>query len=33
MEIIFTLALYPIFSILIGSFDKLDPADSAKKIQ
>jgi len=33
MEIIFTLALYPIFSILIGSFDKLDPADSEKKIQ
>ena len=33
MEILFTLALYPIFSILIGSFDKLDPADSEKKIQ
>ena len=32
IEIIVTLALYPVFSILIRSFDKLDPADSEKII-
>ncbi len=32
MEIIVTLALFPIFSVLIGSFDRLDPADSEKII-
>jgi len=30
MEIIVTLALFPIFSLLIGSFDRLGPADSEK---
>ena len=33
MEIIVTLALYPIFSVLIGSFAKLDTADAEKIIQ
>lgn len=33
MEIIVSLALYPIFSLLIGSFHKLDPADTEKIIQ
>ena len=33
MELIVTLALYPIFSFLIGSFDKLGPADAEKVIQ
>ena len=32
MEIMVTLALFPIFSVLIGSFDILDPADSEKII-
>jgi rod shape-determining protein MreD len=32
MEIMVTLALFPIFSVLIGSFDRLDPADSEKTI-
>tara|TARA_B100001758_G_C17800243_1_gene299191 strand:- start:58 stop:354 length:297 start_codon:yes stop_codon:yes gene_type:complete len=32
MELIVTLALYPIFSVLISSFDKLDPADTRKII-
>ena len=32
MELIMTLAIYPIFSILIGSFDKLDPTDTEKII-
>ena len=33
MELIVTLALYPIFSILIGSFDKLKLTDAEKVIQ
>ncbi len=33
MELIVTLALYPVFSVLIGSFDKFDPADTEKIIQ
>ena len=33
IEIIVTLALYPIFSVLIGSFDKFDSADTEKIIQ
>jgi hypothetical protein len=33
MEIIVTLALYPIFSVLIGSFAKLDTADAETIIQ
>ena len=33
MELIVTLALYPIFSVLIGSFDKFDPADTENIIQ
>ena len=33
IEIIVTLAIYPIFSILIGSFDYLDTADNEKIIQ
>ncbi len=33
MEIIVTLALYPIFSVLVGSFAKLDTADAEKIIQ
>ena len=32
MEIIVTLALFPIFSLLIGIFERLDPADSEKII-
>ena len=32
MELIVTLALYPIFSVLIGSFDKLGPTDAEKII-
>ena len=32
MEIIVTLALFPIFSLLIGTFERLDPADSEKII-
>ena len=32
MELIVTLALYPIFSVLIGSFDKLNLTDAEKKI-
>ena len=32
MEIIVTLTLYPIFSVLIGSFYKLNPADAEKII-
>tara|TARA_B100001248_G_scaffold202815_1_gene156993 strand:+ start:872 stop:1387 length:516 start_codon:yes stop_codon:yes gene_type:complete len=30
MELIVTLALYPVFSVLIVSFDKFDPADAEK---
>ncbi len=33
MELIVTLALYPVFSVLIGSFDKFDPADTENIIQ
>ena len=33
MEIIISLALYPIFSTLIGSFDTFNPLDPEKKIQ
>ena len=33
MEIVVTLALYPVFSILIGSFYKLSAADTEKIIQ
>ena len=33
IEIIVTLALYPIFSVLIGSLDKFEPADTEKIIQ
>ena len=33
MELIVTLALYPIFSVLIGSFDKLKLPDAEKLIQ
>ena len=33
MELIVTLALYPVFSILIGSFDKFDSADTENIIQ
>tara|TARA_Y100000766_G_scaffold12041_1_gene8647 strand:- start:249 stop:764 length:516 start_codon:yes stop_codon:yes gene_type:complete len=33
IEVIVTLALYPFFSVLIGSFDKFDPADTEKIIQ
>ena len=33
MELIVTLALYPVFSVLIGSFDKFDSTDTEKKIQ
>ncbi len=32
MEILVSLALYPIFSTLIGSFDTFNPLDSEKKI-
>ena len=32
IELIVTLALYPFFSVLIGSFDKLKPADTEKVI-
>ena len=33
MELIVTLALYPVFSVLIGSFDKFDSADTENIIQ
>ncbi len=33
MELIVTLALYPVFSVLIGSFDKFDSADTENVIQ
>ena len=33
IELIVTLALYPVFSVLIGSFEKFDPADTEKIIQ
>ena len=33
MEIIISLALYPIFSTLIGNFDTFNPLDPEKKIQ
>ena len=33
IELIVTLALYPVFSVLIGSFEKLDPADVKKITQ
>ena len=33
MELLVTLALYPVFSVLINSFDKLDSADGEKIIQ
>ena len=33
MELIVTLAVYPVFSVLIGSFDKFDPADTENIIQ
>ena len=33
MELLVTLALYPVFSVLINSFDKLDSADAEKIIQ
>ena len=33
MELLATLALYPVFSVLIKSFDKLDSADAEKIIQ
>ena len=32
MEIIVSLALYPVFSTLIGSFDTFNPLDPEKKI-
>ena len=33
IELIVTLALYPVFSVLIGSFDKLDSVDAEKIMQ
>ena len=33
MELVVTLALYPVFSVLIGSFDKFDSADTENIIQ
>ena len=33
IEVIVTLALYPVFSVLIGSFDKFDSADTENIIQ
>ena len=33
IELIVTLALYPVFSVLIGSFDKLGSADAEKIMQ
>ena len=33
MELLMTLALYPVFSVLIGSFYKLDSADAEKIMQ
>lgn len=33
IELIVTLALYPVFSVLIGSFDKFDSADTENIIQ